>query len=544
MQLVAAVGSFRDAKGRTFSTTSSIVGRALRSSAVQIRAEGEAPEETQIALGGPIALAVPITRNETTIGVLGLAADERITARDVDLLRRFASLVAMALENMRLQAESDERAGDLERLAHFDTLTELPNRALFRDSVRDELARAGAKGERLAVLYVDIDHFKDLNNSLGPRVGDAVLKAIGPRLRESIGDVALVARVSGDEFGVLASVASGDAALALARASHEAFAQPLRIDDQVLQTRVSVGVVTHPRDGDDADTLMRRAEVAVQIAKRGGGWAAYAQEHDEYAPERLALMSELRRAIAGDELLLHYQPIVHLATREMRGVEALIRWQHPKRGMVPPMEFIPLAERAGLTKPLTVWVLREALEQLRRWRDQGLELSVAVNLSTRTLHDPELPQLVHDLIERAGIPPALVAFEITETDVMADAETAMRGLQALRELGVKIAIDDFGTGYSSLAYLHRLAVHAVKIDRSFVSRITTDENSASIVRATADLGHALGLEVVAEGVEDELAWARVRSLSCDFAQGYHIGRPMPGADMPVWVKVWRAVVAS
>jgi len=343
---------------------------------------------------------------------------------------------------------------------------------------------------------------------------------------------------------VLASAVDDDAALALARAAHEAFAQPLRIDDQVFQTRVSVGVVTYPRDGDDADTLMRRAEVAVQIAKRGDGWAAYAQDHDEYAPERLTLMSELRRAIAGDELLLHYQPIVHLATREMRGVEALIRWQHPKRGMVPPMEFIPLAERAGLTKPLTVWVLREALEQLRRWRDQGLELSVAVNLSMRTLHDPELPQLVRELIERAGIPPALVGFEITETDVMADAEAAMRGLQALRELGVKIAIDDFGTGYSSLAYLHRLAVHAVKIDRSFVSRITTDENSASIVRATADLGHALGLEVVAEGVEDELAWARVRSLSCDFAQGYHIGRPMPGADMPVWVKVWRAVVAS
>jgi diguanylate cyclase (GGDEF)-like protein len=445
---------------------------------------------------------------------------------------------------MRLQAESDARAGDLERLAHFDSLTELPNRALFRDTVRDELARVGARGDRLAVLYVDIDHFKDLNNSFGPRIGDALLRAVGPRLRESIGDVASIARVSGDEFGVLASVASDEAALTLARAAHEAFAQPLRIDDQVFQTRVSVGVVTHPRDGDDADTLMRRAEVAVQIAKRSDGWAAYAQEHDEYAPERLTLMSELRRAIAGDELLLHYQPIVHLATREMRGVEALIRWQHPKRGMVPPMEFIPLAERAGLTKPLTVWVLREALEQLRRWRDQGLELSVAVNLSTRTLHDPELPQLVRDLIERAGIPPALVGFEITETDVMADAEAAMRGLQALRELGVKIVIDDFGTGYSSLAYLHRLAVHAVKIDRSFVSRITTDENSASIVRATADLGHALGLEVVAEGVEDELAWARVRSLSCDFAQGYHIGRPMPGADMPVWVKVWRAVVAS
>jgi diguanylate cyclase (GGDEF)-like protein len=544
VELVASIGSFRDAKGRSFGTASSIVGRALRSGDVQLRAEGEALEETQIALGEPIALAVPIVRNETTIGVLGLAADDRITAHDVDLLRRFASLVAMALENMRLQAESDARAGDLERLAHFDTLTGLPNRALFRDTVRDDLLRARGSGGRLAVLYVDIDHFKDLNNSMGPRLGDALLRGMGPRLREAIGEAAVIARVTGDEFGVLATVADDDAALRLARTAHEAFAQPIRVDDQVLQTRVSVGLVTHPRDGDDADTLMRRAEVAVQIAKRGDGWAAYDAEHDEYAPERLTLMSELRRAIDADELLLHYQPIVHLATREMRGVEALIRWQHPQRGMVPPMEFVPLAERAGLTKALTVWVLREALRQLRRWRDDGMELSVAVNLSMRTLHDPELPQLVHDLIGRAGVPPRLVGFEITESDVMADAEGAMRGLQALRELGVKIAIDDFGTGYSSLAYLHRLAVHTVKIDRSFVSRITTDDNSASIVRATADLGHALGLEVVAEGVEDELAWARVRSLSCDYAQGYHIGRPMPGADMAVWVKVWRAVVTA
>jgi diguanylate cyclase (GGDEF)-like protein len=544
VELVASIGTFRDARGRSFATASSIVGRALRSGDVQIRAEGEAVEETQIALGGPIALAVPIVRNETTIGVLGLAADDRITAHDVDLLRRFASLVAMALENTRLQAEADARAGDLERLAHFDTLTDLPNRALFRDTVRDEIARAGGAGLRLAVIYVDIDHFKDLNNSMGPRLGDALLRAMGPRLRAAVGDAVVIARVTGDEFGILATVPDDESALRLARTAHEAFAQPVAVDDQVLQTRVSVGLVTYPRDGDDADTLMRRAEVAVQIAKRGDGWAAYSREHDEYAPERLTLMSELRRAIEGDELLLHYQPIVHLATREMRGVEALIRWQHPTRGMVQPIEFIPLAERAGLTKALTAWVLREALRQLRRWRDDGMELAVAVNLSMRTLHDPELPQLVHDLIERAGVPPELVAFEITETDVMADAEAAMRGLQALRELGVKIAIDDFGTGYSSLAYLHRLAVHTVKIDRSFVSRITTDENSAAIVRATADLGHALGLEVVAEGVEDELAWSRVRSLSCDFAQGYHIGRPMPGADMAVWVKVWRAVVAS
>jgi diguanylate cyclase (GGDEF)-like protein len=545
MELVAAVGRLRDAQGRSFPTAASLVGRALDTGLVQIRAEGEPPEEMQVALGGPVALAVPIVRNKKAIGVLGLVADDRrFSARDVDLLGRFASLVAMALENMRLQTESDARARDLERLAHFDSLTELPNRALFRDTLRDQLARTRPEGGRLAVLYLDIDHFKDLNSSLGPRLGDALLRAIGPRLREAIGDAAVIARVTGDEFAVLATAPDDEAALRLARDAHEAFVLPLRVDDQVLQTRVSVGLATHPRDGDDADTLLRRAEVAVQIAKGGHGWAAYAQAHDEYAPERLALMSELRHALDRDELLLHFQPIVELATRKMRGVEVLVRWQHPKRGLVAPMEFIPLAERAGLTKPLTVWVLREALRQLRGWRDEGLELSVAVNLSMRTLHDPELPQLAQALIERAGVPPALVGFEITETDIMADAEGAMRGLSALRALGVKIAIDDFGTGYSSLAYLHRLAVHAVKIDRSFVSRITTDENSASIVRATADMGHALGLEVVAEGVEDEIAWARVRSASCDFAQGYHIGRPMKGADMANWIKVWRGVVAS
>jgi diguanylate cyclase (GGDEF)-like protein len=545
MELVAAIGRFRAAQGRSFATASSIVGRALRSAAVQIRAEGEPAEETQIALGEPIALAVPIVRNEETIGAIGLAADDRrFTARDVDLLRRFASLVAMALENTRLQAQSDARARDLDRLAHFDSLTELPNRALFRDTVRDELSRVSAAGGRLAVLYVDIDHFKDLNNSIGPRLGDAMLRAIGPRLREAVGDAAVIARVAGDEFAVLATVSDDEAALDLARAAHNAFVRPLRFDEELRLTRVSVGLVTYPRDGDDADTLLRRAEVAVQIAKRGDGWAAYAREHDEYAPERLALMSELRRAIELDELVLHFQPIVDLATREMRGVEALVRWQHPQRGLVMPMEFIPLAERAGLTKPLTVWVLREALRQLRHWRDDGREMFVAVNLSMRMLHDPELPGLARDLIAEAGVPSVLVGFEITETDIMADAEGAMRGLRALRELGVKIAIDDFGTGYSSLAYLHRLAVHAVKIDRSFVSRITRDENSAAIVRATADLGHALGLEVVAEGVEDAQAWSRVRSVSCDSAQGYHIGRPMRGADVAPWADAWRGAIAS
>jgi diguanylate cyclase (GGDEF)-like protein len=333
IELVAATGRFRDAKGRSFPTASTIIGRALQSGDVQLRAEGEPPEETQIALGGPIALAVPIVRNELTIGVLGLAGqDRRFGARDVDLLRRFASLVATALENLRLQAESDARARDLERLAHFDSLTNLPNRALFRDTVRDEIARASVGGTQLAVLYVDIDHFKDLNNTVGPRAGDALLRQIGPRLRQAVGDDAVIARVTGDEFAVLSATPDDDAALELGRAAHEAFVQPLQVDDQSLQARISVGIVTYPRDGDDADTLLRRAEVAVQIAKRGDGWAAYAREHDEYAPERIALMSELRRAIERDELLLHYQPIVDLRTRSgaTDGVHSARRawWTH------------------------------------------------------------------------------------------------------------------------------------------------------------------------------------------------------------------------
>jgi EAL domain-containing protein (putative c-di-GMP-specific phosphodiesterase class I) len=255
-------------------------------------------------------------------------------------------------------------------------------------------------------------------------------------------------------------------------------------------------------------------------------------------------MAQLPRAIERDELVLHFQPIVEVRSRAIRGVEALVRWQHPERGMVPPLDFIPLAERSGLTKPLTVWVLREALRQLRRWRDGGLELSVAVNLSSRTLHDPELPGIVSDLIERAGVPPSLVGFEITETDVMADAEGAMRGLHALRDMGVRLSIDDFGTGYSSLAYLHRLAVDAVKIDRSFVKGINDDENSAAIVRATTELAHALGLRVVAEGVEDERALSRLASFSCDLAQGYHIARPMKAADVIPWLQGWRRALKT
>jgi diguanylate cyclase (GGDEF)-like protein len=545
VELAAGVGRFREAKGRSFATGTTSIGRALRSGAVQLRAESDPPDEMQIKLGGVVALAVPIVRNEIAVGVLGLAADpdRRFGARDVELLRRFASLVATALENARLQLESDARAVEMERLAHFDTLTDLPNRALFRDALRDHIAGARASGTRLAVLFIDVHHFKDLNDALGPRMGDALLRAIGPRLREALG-TSTIARLAGDEFGVMASVADDEAGLRLARAAHDTFARPLSVDHQLLTARVSVGLALYPRDGDDVDTLLRRAEVAEQIAKRGEGWAGYAEQDDEYAPDRLALMAQLPRAIERDELVLHFQPIVEVRSRAIRGVEALVRWQHPERGMVPPLDFIPLAERSGLTKPLTVWVLREALRQLRRWRDGGLELSVAVNLSSRTLHDPELPGIVSDLIERAGVPPSLVGFEITETDVMADAEGAMRGLHALRDMGVRLSIDDFGTGYSSLAYLHRLAVDAVKIDRSFVKGINDDENSAAIVRATTELAHALGLRVVAEGVEDERALSRLASFSCDLAQGYHIARPMKAADVIPWLQGWRRALKT
>ena len=536
-RIAAAVGLPESVIGTRFPRSDAVVGRALATGQLQLAGQTEAPSALEVRTGVRLALAVPIRRNDVVIGALavGGSSDRHFASREVRLLQRFADHFAMALENDRLMAEASARAAELERLAHFDVATQLPNRFLFRERLRDAFASAERRGTLLSVLLLDLDHFKDTNDAFGHEVGDAVLREIGPRIRRGVEGLEEISRVGGDEFAMMLVDAGPSEALAMARRVLEVFERPFSAFGQLLLVRASVGTATAPRDGNDPDAIIRCAEVALEAAKRRGvGTMAYAVEHDQYAPSRLALMAQLRQAIDEGQLLLHYQPIVELGARP-RVMEALVRWRHPKRGMVQPNEFIPLAERAGLMKPLTKWVLAEALRQCRAWRDAGHELSVAVNLSMRTLHDAELPQIVRDLLAASRCEPGWLDLEITESDVMADPKGAIEILAKLRALGVRMAIDDFGTGYSSLAYLNRLDVDEVKIDRSFIGTMTVDASSAAIVRATIDLGHGLGLLVVAEGVEDAAILEALRALRCDLAQGFLFAKPMPAAQIEEWL---------
>jgi diguanylate cyclase (GGDEF)-like protein len=539
MRILDAVGYPDDIKGKVFPLANGVMSRALKTGSVQLSGRGDPASAMQVRTGMRLSLAVPIERHGRVIAALGVGGAEEWHhgVNEVRLLERFAGLIAMALENDRLTAEASARAAELERLAHFDVATELPNRLLFRERLRDAIAAAEPEGRPLAVTLLDIDHFKDTNDAFGHEVGDAVLREIGPRLRRAVEEPVEIARLGGDEFALLLVGAGPAEALAMARRILEPFEKPFSAFGQMLLVRASVGTALFPRDGGDPDALLRCAEVALEASKRMGlGTALYAPEHDVYAPSRLALMAQLRQALEEDQLVLHYQPIVDLYRRP-RGMEALVRWRHPERGMVPPGEFIPLAERAGLMKPLTRWVMAAALRQCRTWRDAGHDLFVAVNLSMRTLHDAELPKMVRDLLHTSRCEPSALDLEITESDVMADPQGAIEILARLRALGVRVSIDDFGTGYSSLAYLNRLEVDAVKIDRSFVGTMTVDRSSSAIVRATIELGHGLGLIVVAEGVEDETTHRALRELRCDRAQGYFFGRPAPATDLGALIGV-------
>jgi predicted signal transduction protein with EAL and GGDEF domain len=312
--------------------------------------------------------------------------------------------------------------------------------------------------------------------------------------------------------------------------------EPFTLEAISLDLDASVGIALYPEHGADVETLLQRADVALYLAKENRGSSTlYSAERDEYSPARLALVAELRRALDEHELVLYYQPKARLADGAIAGVEALVRWNHPRRGLLAPAEFIPVAEHTGLIKEVTLYVLRQALQQLRLWEAEGLELTVAVNLSARDLLDFDLPQVIGKLLADNGVPATGLELEITETVLLSDPMRARAILSRLSAMGVKLAIDDFGTGYSSLAYLKRLPVSEIKIDRSFVTNMNTDRSDAAIVRSTIDLGRNLGLTVVAEGVETEADWAQLKALNCTFAQGYHLSRPIPAGEIAGWV---------
>jgi diguanylate cyclase len=427
----------------------------------------------------------------------------------------------------RMGAEADLRYQTL-----HDSLTDLPNRLLLRDRLKQALRRARRQRLPFSLLLLDLDRFKDVNDTLGHQAGDALLRLMGARLASGMRDVDTLARLGGDEFGILLPGVDEDGAVAVARRLLGMLEEPFELNGSGLDVGGSLGVAVFPQHGEDAEVLLQRADVAMYVAKRSGrGHAVYEPKQDHHTPERLAFHTELRLGIERGELVLHFQPKFACHDGQLVGVEALVRWAHPRRGLVMPDEFIPLAEQTGLITPLSRWVLEAVVRQARLWQDAGRTMPIAVNLSMRDLHDVHLPETIEDLLGQWSVPPRLLRVEITESSLMADPERALAIMARLASLGVRIAIDDFGTGYSSLAYLKKLPADELKIDRSFVSGMRGDASNRAIVRSTIDLAHNLGLRVVAEGVEDAATWQLLAQLGCDEAQGYHLGRPAPAARL-------------
>jgi diguanylate cyclase (GGDEF)-like protein len=428
-------------------------------------------------------------------------------------------------------------AAERQQQALHDDLTGLPNRALFQDRTARLLADRAHNDDRLAVMLLDLDHFKEINDTLGHHVGDILIRELGQRLQTAVRDGDTVARLGGDEYAILvAGMTSADDAVYVAERMVSALREPFTIDGVRLDVQASIGIAISPEHGTEVETLIQRADVALYTAKEDRGcWSMYSPESDRYTVERLAFLGELRTGLESGQLTVYYQPKSDARTGVVVGMEALARWQHPTRGLVPPDEFIPLAENTGLIGELTVEVLRQALHQVSQWQAAGMRLGVSVNLSARQLTDLDLPRDIDALLQQFGLPPSVLTLEVTESTIMADPSRTMTVLRLLADLGVALSIDDFGTGYSSLSYLKRVDAHELKIDKSFVMGMSHNSNDAVIVRSTIELGHNLGLRMVAEGVEDAKTWRLLRALGCDVVQGYHLSRPLPPEKATQWL---------
>ena len=427
------------------------------------------------------------------------------------------------------------------RLAYRDPLSDLPNRALFNDRLRTALEAAKRSGAPLSVLLMDLDRFKYINDTLGHHMGDQVLQQVAKRLVSLVRKSDTTARLGGDEFAVLLLNSGVEAARGVAQKIVAGLEQPIAVDQHSLDVRASIGISGFPTHGAEAETLVRQADAAMYAAKRGNsGLAVYEARMHAQHEEQLTLLSELRQAIERNELRLVYQPKVALLGGMATGVEALVRWMHPSKGMVAPDRFIPFAEQTGFIKTITAWVLDAAARQGAAWRDAGRSVRISVNISAQDLLNPDLPGQLTAALERHGLPAQLLGIEITESGVMQDAARAIEVLKGMEGLGIGRAIDDFGTGYSSLAYVKQLNVDELKIDRSFIRNIVRDGRDRAIVLSTVELAHNLGLDVVAEGVEDQASANLLRELGCDAIQGWLVSRPLEPAALETWLRSWPA----
>jgi diguanylate cyclase (GGDEF)-like protein len=493
---------------------------------------------------GSVLIARSVTRPISLLSAMTRRIEEGDYAQAVgvegqgeveELSRRF---------NLMREAVAAREAQVL-RLAYRDPLSDLPNRALFNDRLRVALAGARRSSASLAVLVMDLDRFKYINDTLGHHVGDLVLQQVALRISGLVRESDTTARLGGDEFAVLLANTGISDARAVAQKIVAALEAPIAVGQHSLDVRASVGITCFPEHAQDADTLMRRGDAAMYAAKRGHtGFAVYHPRLHDQREAQLSLLTELRHAIERGELRLLYQPKVELSSGRMTGVEALVRWAHPTKGMVPPDRFIPFAEQTGFIKTITAWVIDAAVRQGAAWRASGRARAISVNISAQDLLNPELGEILTRALERHGLPPQLLCLEITESGVMQDAARAIEVLKRVRDLGVGRSIDDFGTGYSSLSYVKQLIVDELKIDRSFLRGIVTDLKDRAIVLSTIELAHNLGLGVVAEGVEEQASADLLRELGCDQIQGWLVAKPLEPAGLETWLAARSARTVS
>ena len=530
-------------KGRvTYSTDHALIGRASRPPAPSMETSVQEWAGTKA-----LNVYVPVRVGQGKAGTFALHQDYGpIAASARKAFIPVAGVLELALIGLYLslfpllRRVTRRLRGHLEEIEHqalHDGLTGLPNRDLFRRRIDEALAEAQQRRTGVSVLLLDLDRFKEINDTLGHQSGDLLLQALAKRLETLIRDTDTVARLGGDEFAIVSPGAGDEGdAFVLAERIRAGLEAPFALAGLTVEVEASVGIALYPDHGDDVEALIRHADVAMYNGKKTHRPMLYSPKDDHYSSDRLALVGELRRAIANRELVIHYQPRVELATGDVHAVEALVRWDHPERGLLSPGEFLPLAEHTGMIRPLTRYVMGAALADCAGWAQEGLRPGVSVNLSARDLLDADLPREVESLLSKHGVDPTLLEVEITEHTILTDPERARIVLERLRELGVRLSIDDFGTGFSSLGQLKRLPVDVLKIDRSFVLNMEHDDNDDVIVRSTIELGHNLGLRVVAEGVETQETWGRLAQLGCDTAQGFFISRPLPRVVLVEWLK--------
>ena len=469
----------------------------------------------------------------TVIGYLTVIASTGWEISASQLVLRLTYMGTLAFLASFLARELKQNIAAHRHLALYDSLTSLPNRILVQDRLGQAIAVARRQGNKVALFVIDLDRFKEINDTLGHPKGDILLQEMGARLTEEMREMDTVARLGGDEFAVLVpDVVDTRGAEEIAERILRTVRRPFAIGDLTLDLDAGIGIAMFPDHGKDATMLLQRADVALYVTKgTHHDYQIYSSATDDYSTTRLVLLADLRRAVERGQIVIHYQPKVDTRTSEVLGVEALVRWQHPELGLLPPDVFVHLAEQTGTIRQITKHVLDEATTHAAKWRDAGHPLSVAVNLSVKDLQDPSLPDLVSECLDRCGLEPSLLELEITERMIMADPQGTISVLSRMSEAGITLALDDFGTGYSSLAHLRELPVDLIKIDKSFVMNMADNEKDAAIVRSTIDLARNLGMSVVAEGVETEKTRLQLVSLGCPFAQGYLFSRPVPPSQI-------------